>query len=82
MAKLPIWSIVQSFAENKVKDKFKNFKEMIRTRDVNKEKFNELIKNSLHGEYMYVRETALVVGDEMIDHVTCNCIFWGNECVG
>ena len=61
--------IVKSFAENKMKDKFKNFKEMIRTRDVNKEKFNELIKNSLHGEYMYVRETALVVGDEMIDHV-------------
>ena len=61
--------IVKSFAENKMKDKFKNFKEMIRTRDVNKEKFNELIKNSLHDEYMYVRETALVVGDEMIDHV-------------
>ena len=52
-----------------MKDKFKHFKEMIRTRDVNKEKFNELIKNSLHDEYMYVRETALVVGDEMIDHV-------------
>ena len=27
------------------------------------------MKNSLHDEYMYVRETALVVGDEMIDHV-------------
>lgn len=52
-----------------MKDKFKHFKEMIKTRDVNKEKFNELIKNSLHDEYMYVRETALVVGDEMIDHV-------------
>ena len=64
-----IWLIVKSFAENKMKDKFKNFKEMIRTRNVNKEKFNELIKNSLHDEYMYVRETALVVGDEMIDHV-------------
>ncbi len=42
---------------------------MIKTRDKDKEKFNELIKNSLHDEYMYVRETALVVGDEMIDHV-------------
>ena len=52
-----------------MKNKFKHFKEMIKTRDVNKEKFNELIKNSLHDEYMYVRETALVVGDEMIDHV-------------
>ena len=61
--------IVKSFVKNKMKDKFKHFKEMIRTRDVNKEKFNELIKNSLHDEYMYVRETALVVGDEMIDHV-------------
>ena len=66
---MPIWSMVQSFVENKMKDKFKHFKEMIRTRDVNKEKFNELIKNSLHDEYIYVRETALVVGDEMIDHV-------------
>ena len=61
--------IVKSFVGNKMKDKFKYFKEMIQTRDVNKEKFNELIKNSLHNEYMYVRETALVVGDEMIDHV-------------
>tara|TARA_A200000113_G_scaffold5099_1_gene5559 strand:+ start:743 stop:1135 length:393 start_codon:yes stop_codon:yes gene_type:complete len=52
-----------------MKDKFKYFKEMIKTRDKDKEKFNELIKNSLHDEYMYVRETALVVGDEMIDHV-------------
>ena len=52
-----------------MKDKFKHFKEMIKTRDINKEKFNELMKNSLHDEYMYVRETALVVGDEMIDHV-------------
>ena len=59
----------KSFVANKMKDKFKHFKEMIKTRDVNKEKFNELIKNSLHDEYMYVRETALVVGDEMIDHV-------------
>jgi len=32
---------------NKMKDKFKHFKEMIKTRDVNKEKFNELLKNSL-----------------------------------
>ena len=52
-----------------MKDKFKYFKEMIKTRDKDREKFNELIKNSLHDEYMYVRETALVVGDEMIDHV-------------
>tara|TARA_Y100000991_G_C21754644_1_gene256152 strand:- start:41 stop:436 length:396 start_codon:yes stop_codon:yes gene_type:complete len=52
-----------------MKDKFKHFKEMIKTRDKDKEKFNELMKNSLHDEYMYVRETALVVGDEMIDHV-------------
>jgi hypothetical protein len=52
-----------------MKDKFKYFKEMIKTRHKDKEKFNELIKNSLHDEYMYVRETALVVGDEMIDHV-------------
>ena len=52
-----------------MKDKFKYFKEMIKTRDKDKEKFNELIKNSLHDEYMYVRETAVVVGDEMIDHV-------------
>ncbi len=52
-----------------MKDKFKYFKEMIKTRDKDKEKFNELIKNSLHDEYMYVRETALLVGDEMIDHV-------------
>ena len=52
-----------------MKDKFKYFKEMVKTRDKDKEKFNELIKNSLHDEYMYVRETALVVGDEMIDHV-------------
>ena len=42
---------------------------MIQTGDVNKEKFNELIKNSLHDEYMCVRENALVVEDEMIDHV-------------
>ena len=52
-----------------MKDKFKHFKEMIKTRDIDKEKFNELMKNSLHDEYMYVRETVLVVGDEMIDHV-------------
>ena len=52
-----------------MKDKFKYFKEMIKTWDKDKEKFNELIKNSLHDEYMYVRETTLVVGDEMIDHV-------------
>ena len=52
-----------------MKDKFKHFKEMIKTRDIDKEKFNELMKNSLHHEYMYVRETALLVGDEMIDHV-------------
>ena len=52
-----------------MKDKFKHFKEMIKTRDKDKEKFNELMKNSLHDEYMYVRETALVVGDEMIDHI-------------
>ncbi len=43
--------------------------ELIETRDVDKERFNELIKNSLHGVYMYVRETGLVVGDEMIDYV-------------
>ena len=52
-----------------MKDKFMHFKKMIKTRDIDKEKFNELMKNSLHDEYMYVRETALVVGDEMIDHV-------------
>ena len=52
-----------------MKDKFKHFKKMIKTRDKDKEKFNELMKNSFHDEYMYVRETALVVGDEMIDHV-------------
>ena len=50
-----------------MKDRFKHFTEMIITRDVNKEKFNELIKNFLHDEYMYVRETALVVGDEIIE---------------
>ena len=50
-------------------DKFKHFKEMIKTWDKDRVKFNELIKNSLHDEYMYVRETALVVGDEMIDHI-------------
>ncbi len=27
------------------------------------------MKNSLHGEYMYVHENALVVKDGMIDHV-------------
>ena len=42
---------------------------MLTTRDIDKEKFNELMKSSLHDEYMYVRETALVVGFEMIDHV-------------
>ena len=39
-------AIVKSFVENKMKDKFKHFKEMIQIRDVNKAKFNELIKNS------------------------------------
>ena len=52
-----------------MRDKFKYFKNMIKTRDIDNEKFNKLIKNTLHDEYMYVRETALVVGDEMIDHV-------------
>ena len=52
-----------------MKDKFKHSKEMIKTRVKDKEKFNVLMKSSLHDEYMYVRETALVVGDEMIDHV-------------
>ena len=52
-----------------MRDKLKHFKDMIKTRDINKEKFNELIRSSLHDEYMYVRETALVVGVEMIDHV-------------
>ena len=53
----------------KMKDKFKHFKEMIKTRDVNKEKSNELIKISCHDEYMYVWETTLEVVDEMIDQV-------------
>ena len=50
-------------------DKFKHFKDMIKTRDIDKKKFNKLMRSSLHNEYMYARETALVVGVEMIDHV-------------
>ncbi len=42
---------------------------MIKTRDIDKKKFNKLMRSSLHNEYMYARETALVVGVEMIDHV-------------
>ena len=52
-----------------MRDKFKHFKEMIKTRHKDKEKFNELMKNSLHDEYMYVHETAFVAEDEIIDHV-------------
>ena len=62
-------SELQDKENNRMRDKFKHFKDMIKTRDIDKEKFNELMKSSLHDEYMYVRETALVVGVEMIDHV-------------
>ena len=52
-----------------MRDKFKYFRDMIKTRDIDSEMFKKLMKNSLHDEYMYTRENAPVEEDKMIGHV-------------
>ena len=56
----PSISRPQEKENNRMRDKFKYFRDMIKTRDIDSERFKKLMKNSLHDEYMYTRENAPV----------------------